>query len=318
MGALLSLLRGGGPTDEPPIDIPVDLEGAQPTAEEVELHGYVMRVMAPAPAYLDALRGYVGCQEDIRKAISTPSRETDEAAWAAVCPAVLKLREYYEFAQKLEEAFPRLLAFLCTGDVMRNLEIRQATAKQLADVLHFVSLFDELKMGNPNVQNDFSYYRRTSSRMRTANPSNQTMVVPDELANRMSLFYAHATPMTKTLVDATTKLLKENNSVSTDNATTILSIVAGVCYNAVVKERAQGAMVHYCLRVLVVTIILYDHVDPEGAFGKSSKVNIRASVRVIQTSGGSGSNNLLNALRYTTLHLNDESTPKSVKLMLAA
>ncbi|KAI8918496.1 hypothetical protein DFJ77DRAFT_428342 [Powellomyces hirtus] len=315
MGGLLSLLRGGGPTDEPPIDIPVDLEGAQPTAEEVELYNYIRQIMAPAPGYLDALRGYVGCQEEIRKAISTPSPETEEAAWAAVCPAVLKLREYYEFAQRLEEAFPRLLAFLCTGDVMQNLEVRQATAKQMADVLHFVSLFDELKMGNPNVQNDFSYYRRTSSRMRMANPAQQNLVVPDELANRMSLFYAHATPMTKSLVDATIRL---NRTVTADAATTILSIISGICYNAVIKERAQGAMVHYCLRVLVVSIILYDHMDPEGAFGKNSKVNIRASVRVIQTSGGSGSNNLLNALRYTTLHLNDESTPKSIKLMLAA
>ncbi|TPX57770.1 hypothetical protein PhCBS80983_g03589 [Powellomyces hirtus] len=290
MGGLLSLLRGGGPTDEPPIDIPVDLEGAQPTAEEVELYNYIRQIMAPAPGYLDALRGYVGCQEEIRKAISTPSPETEEAAWAAVCPAVLKLREYYEFAQRLEEAFPRLLAFLCTGDVMQNLEVRQATAKQMADVLHFVSLFDELK-------------------------AQQNLVVPDELANRMSLFYAHATPMTKSLVDATIRL---NRTVTADAATTILSIISGICYNAVIKERAQGAMVHYCLRVLVVSIILYDHMDPEGAFGKNSKVNIRASVRVIQTSGGSGSNNLLNALRYTTLHLNDESTPKSIKLMLAA
>ncbi|KAJ3005123.1 Protein fam49a [Thoreauomyces humboldtii] len=317
MGQLMTLMRGGGPTDEPPIDIPVDLEGAEPTSEEVELYNYIRQIMAPAPGYLDALRSYVGCQEDIRKAISSPSRETEEAAWAAVCPAVLRLREYYEFAQQLEEAFPKLLAFLCMGDVTRNLEVRQATAKQLADVLHFVSLFDELKMGNPNVQNDFSYYRRTSSRMRMANPANQNLVVPDELANRMSLFYAHATPMSKALVDATLKLLKENNSVTPDAVTNILSIIAGICYNAVIKERAEGAMVHYCLRVLVVSIILYDHVDPEGVFGRTSKVNIRASVRVIQTAGGSGSNNLLNALRYTTIHLNDESTPKSIKLMLA-
>ncbi|KND02994.1 uncharacterized protein SPPG_02067 [Spizellomyces punctatus DAOM BR117] len=272
MGAFLSLLRGGGPTDEPPVDIPVNLEGAQPTADEVEIYQYIIQIMQPAPGYLDALKGYIGCQEEIRKAISSPSRETEEAAWAAVCPAVLKLREYYEFALKLEEAFPRLMAFLCTGDVMRNLEVRQATAKQLADVLHFVSLFDELKMGNPNVQNDFSYYRRTLSRMRMANPSQQNVVVPDELANRMSLFYAHATPMTKSLVDATMKLVKENNTVTPDAVTTILSIISGICYNAVIKERAQGAMVHYCLRVLTVSIILYDHVDPEGAFGKGSKL----------------------------------------------
>ncbi|KAI9106085.1 hypothetical protein DFS34DRAFT_45315 [Phlyctochytrium arcticum] len=315
MGALLSLIRGGVPSDEEPLDIPVDLEGAKPTADEAEIYRYITAIMQPSPGYLDALRAYVGCQEEIRKAISSPSRETEEAAWSAVCPAVLKLREYYEFALKLEEAFPRLWLFLCNGDVLGQLEVRQASAKQFADVLHFVSLFDELKMGNPNIQNDFSYYRRTLSRMRMSN-SQQNVVVPDELANRMSLFYAHATPMTKSLVDATMKLVKEE-SVSPDSVTTILAIISGICYNAVSKERAQGAMIHYCLRVLTVSIILYDHVDPEGAFGKGSKVNIRASVRLIQTAGGSGSNNLLNALRYTTLHLNDESTPKAIKLMLA-
>ncbi|KAJ3279732.1 Protein fam49a [Borealophlyctis nickersoniae] len=318
MGALLSILRGGGQSDEPPIDIPVDLEGAQPTPEEMDMFNYISQLLGPAPTYLDALRNYTGCGDAIRRAISSPSRESEEAAWAAVCPAVLKLKEYYEFAQRLEEAFPRLLAFLCTGDMLRNLEQRQATAKRLADILHFVSQFDELKMGNPNVQNDFSYYRRTLSRMRMSNPSQQNVVVHDELANRMSLFYAHSTPMTKSLIDSSIALVTANKGISADSVTDIFAVLSGICYNAVTKNRAQGAMVDYCLRVLVVCIILYDHVDPNGAFAKTSKLNIRASVRVIQTSGGSGSNGLLNTLRYSTLHLNDESTPKTIKQMLAA
>ncbi|KAI8815094.1 hypothetical protein BJ742DRAFT_733606 [Cladochytrium replicatum] len=104
-------------------------------------------------------------------AISSPSRESEEAAWNALYPAVLKLRDYYEFAVRLEqEAFPRVLHFLCVGDVAKNLESFQATATQLGDLLHFVSLFDELKMVNPNIQNDFSYYRRSLSRMKMASP----------------------------------------------------------------------------------------------------------------------------------------------------
>ena len=34
-------------------------------------------------------------------------------------------------------------------------------------------------------------------------------VISNELANRMSLFYAHATPMLKVLSDATTKFVAE-------------------------------------------------------------------------------------------------------------
>jgi len=318
MGALLSILKGGGQSDEPPIDIVVDLEGAQPTPEEMDIYNYITRLLQPAPQYLDALRNYTGCGDAIRRAISSPSRETEEAAWAAVCPAVLKLKEYFEFAQALEEAFPRILGFLCTGDVLQNLERRHATAKRLADILHFVSQFDELKMGNPNIQNDFSYYRRTLSRMRMSNPNQQNVVVHDELANRMSLFYAHSTPMTKSLIDSSTALVNSNKGISTEAATDIFAVFAGICYNSVTKNRAQGAMVDYCLRVLVVCIILYDFVDPNGAFAKGSKLNMRASIRVIQMSGGSGTNSLLNTLRYSTLHLNDEASPKQIKQMLAS
>ncbi|KAJ3043808.1 Protein fam49a [Rhizophlyctis rosea] len=150
------------------------------------------------------------------------------------------------------------------------------------------------------------------------NPNQQSVVVHDELANRMSLFYAHSTPMTKALIDSALMLVSSNKGIPAENVTDVFAIFCGICYNAVTKGRAQGAMIDYCLRVMVVCIILYDHVDPVGAFAKTSKLNIRASVRVIQTNGGSGSNTLLNTLRYSNLHLNDESTPKAIKQMLAS
>lgn len=102
-------------------------------------------------------------------------------------------------------------------------------------------------MTNPAIQNDFSYYRRTISRNRINNlqvrgqcpPPAQELPSPsragggwaggsgcspisprplqldaesevnNEMANRMSLFYAEATPMLKTLSNATTKFVSE-------------------------------------------------------------------------------------------------------------
>jgi len=94
-------------------------------------------------------------------------------------------------------------------------------------------------MTNPAIQNDFSYYRRTISRNRINNlqvrgapqdhlpegqraqqcchqphvPSTPQLdaesEVNNEIANRMSLFYAEATPMLKTLSNATTKFVSE-------------------------------------------------------------------------------------------------------------
>jgi hypothetical protein len=43
---------------------------------------------------------------------------------------------------------------------------------------------------------------------------------------------------------------------------------------------------------------------------------MKSHIKLIQTSGGPHTEGLLNALRYTTKHLNDETTPKTVKVML--
>ncbi|KAI8849608.1 hypothetical protein BC829DRAFT_416657 [Chytridium lagenaria] len=316
MGALLALLRGGGANEEPPIDVNVDLEAARPTPDENQLFAYASESLNATQYLLDLLRGYQGCGDAIRKAISNPSRETEEAAWNVVSPAVSTLKDFYTFSQKIEDLLPRLLVFLCNGNVIQNLEAHQATARRLADLLHFTSTFDELKMSNPNIQNDFSYYRRTLSRMRMANIATNNLVVHDELANRMSLFYAHSSPMAKCVIDSAQNLVRRNE-VNAEGLTDCLAILAAVCYNAAVKGRAQGAMVEYCLRVMTMCIIVYDHVAPIGAFAKGTKVNVRASVKAIQTLGGSGSQSLLNSLRYSTVHLNDETTPKNVKQILA-
>lgn len=110
-----------------------------------------------------------------------------------------------------------------------------------------LTLVSPPQMTNPAIQNDFSYYRRTISRNRinnlqvrglccspVASPGGSqgwewlggggsgTPVTPitppqldaesevnNEMANRMSLFYAEATPMLKTLSNATTKFVSE-------------------------------------------------------------------------------------------------------------
>lgn len=70
------------------------------------------------------------------------------------------------------------------------------------------------QMKTPAIQNDFSYYRRTVNRMRMCrDQSDQSLPrVPDvscEVANRMSLFYARATPMLLVLVEATSRFVQE-------------------------------------------------------------------------------------------------------------
>lgn len=68
----------------------------------------------------------------------------------------------------------------------------------------------ELQMKTPAIQNDFSYYRRTIARQRmSTSDDGDVKEVSTELANRMSLFYAHATPMLRVLSDAVSQFVSE-------------------------------------------------------------------------------------------------------------
>ncbi|KAG5841846.1 hypothetical protein ANANG_G00171310 [Anguilla anguilla] len=288
----------------------LDFENAQPSEPERELWEQVSVVLKDGREILDDLQSYDGAGEVIREVGGgrrgghpAPQQEgLQEKSWGAVVPLVGMLKKFYEFSMRLEATLRDLLAF--------------------AEILHFTLRFDELKMTNPAIQNDFSYYRRTLSRMRIKNvPAVGENEVNNELANRMSLFYAEATPMLKTLSDATLKFVSENKDLPLENTTDCLSTMASVCKVMLETPEyrsrfASEETASFCLRVMVGVIILYDYVNPAGAFVKSSKIDMKGCIKVLRDQPPNSVEGLLNALRYTTKHLNDETTSKQIKSML--
>lgn len=138
-----------------------------------------------------------------------------------------------------------LLSELCSERMtsLKHLETQQALVKQFADILDFVLKFDDAKMLNPSIQNDFSYYRRTISRLRTGpGPGGQTLpagfaalpALSAETANRMSLFYAHATPMLRLLSDATQAYV--SSSMSQEVTAETLGTMAKVCQRMIENQ----------------------------------------------------------------------------------
>jgi len=178
-------MGGGGPNAP---DFVVDFENPKPSEDELSLFNQVDSVLQKSPVILEKLSNYSGCEEYIRKAITTPGPETEEAAWSAVLPAVDQLQEFFDYAMELETWFPKLLVSLCKDHTKNSLQNQQALAKQLASIFDFVLRFDDAKMTNPAIQNDFSYYRRTLNRMKISKRE-MNIKIRDELANRMSLFF---------------------------------------------------------------------------------------------------------------------------------
>jgi hypothetical protein len=201
----------------------------------------------------------------------------------ALLPAVLLLKDLFDYSKELEVLFPKLLTALMKEDPANGtapaLATQQALAKQLADVLDFVLQFDDAKMINPGIQNDFSYYRRSLARLLLNKETAEDIVVKDELANRMSLFFASPTPMMKVLTDSTTLFVEEHGAalnVTRDSVTIGLSLMANVCFEMVGKGRFTSVQTNmFCLRCMTGSIILVDHLSRLGAFHKKSLINVR-------------------------------------------
>jgi hypothetical protein len=143
----------------------------------------------------------------------------------------------------------------------------------------------------------------------------------------MSFFFAYPTPMMKVLIDATAKTYaKDDEKIET--LIQGLSLLANVSLKAVVdalenpshqEDVGNGEDHHVMLFLCTITgcVILVDHLDPRGVFHSKSTIMIKTAVETI--TGYRDIDNtdfLLNSLRFTTCHLNDETTIASVKRLL--
>ncbi|XP_037075851.1 CYFIP-related Rac1 interactor A-like [Pollicipes pollicipes] len=325
MGNLLRLLARDDCCSVQKYDIFLDFENAEPTESELETWTEVGRVLEESREMLSELQQYKGAAKEIREAIASPSDDSQERAWDAVVPLVLMLKRFYLFSLEIYRIVPRILFELCSGPMTPSihLETQQALVKQFADILEFVLKFDEMKMNTPAVQNDFSFYRRTLNsqhyRLRGERPDTE---LDNDTANRMSLFYADATPMLKTLSEATSRFVREHKEIPVENTTETLGTMGKVCQrmleNPALIARFRREETHlFILRVMVGLVILYDHVHPAGAFVKATSLDVKGCIKVLKEQPPANSDALLNALRYTTKHLNDENTPKQIKTLLA-
>ncbi|XP_026688055.1 protein FAM49B-like, partial [Diaphorina citri] len=143
-----------------------------------------------------------------------------------------------------------------------------------------------------------------------------------ELTNRMSLFYANATPMLRCLGDFTSEFVQQNPDIPLDLTTELLCTMARVCLRMLdtpdlLAQFERDSTALFVMRVMTGLLILIDHVAPQGVFVKSCNVDVKAAVKLLKDQPPARSEALLNALRYTTKHLNQDTTPKQIKHLLA-
>lgn len=301
----------------------VDFENSSPTEQELPLYDNVKSLMKESTVVMDVLKNYKGATESIRKAIANPSDvEIQTTTWGEVIECVKLLRRIYIFSQELSKYMPDLFMEISgpPEKPFENITLKQSLARLCAEIINFTLMADEIKMGNPTIQNDFSYYRRTSSRKRQTNEESVegSFEISLEEANHMSLFFASPTPFMNIITQTTCKVISQAKIAEVTDS---LASLAHICWEMVENPQMSCRFKNQetkkiCLRLIVGVIVIYDHVHPNGAFRKDSPFDLKNYVRVIKESGGDDASNLINAIRYTCKHFNDESTPRATKSLL--
>lgn len=287
--------------------------------------------MSRGQGILKSLDKYSDCGGSIRKALSNPTPENERDAFSAVKANVEIINQFFQFSKELgmfaffslispmvsdlvlcvEREFPASLKSLASEDEKSSISEQQAISKKIADVMDFVLKFDELKMQRPGLQNDFSFYRRSLGK----HSSDPDLVVRDDEASFISLFIAQPIPMMTALAKATSELLNESSHLSTQ-VPKVLATIANVCLHLVKSKKIEEPATNMlAIRAMVGSIVLFDHISTEGAFVKRSGINIRQAVLLVVREY-SDQKPLINALRYSTLHFSDDSTPSSITSLL--
>jgi len=305
MGGLLNSFKNDSPHQ---VNFFLDFQNVrEPTSgADVQVFNDTSEILGRSGECLALMENYTGCSALIYEAINRPTADNERLVWDRLIPSIEHLHMIYDYGYEILRAASTLLSTLCRPG--NSLENQTALAKQLCDLFNFVLQFDDKKMMNPHVNNDFSYYRRSLPKQKA---TGFKPTIADDAANKMSLFYAYPTPMMNLL---SSQLVVDGMGVSKEDIIMGLGSFANVCADMVNKGIFPDRDLNlYCLRAMTATIILIDHLNDEGVFCRRSPVNIKSAIVLLKSKADEfETQGLLNSLKYTTRHLHDQDTPAAI------
>lgn len=183
--------------------------------------------------------------------------------------------------------------------------------EKLASLVDFAVRFDSVKAITPDIQNDLSHFRRFIA-INSVN-SNQLESLVDASLDAMSLFVADHCPMLKVLIRAI-----EGAIVKEPAAVGVLAELANSRCACLTGSRPKdGRPMMKFLRSMTGAIILYDHTAVHGAFCSKSEVKIKRCVKELVQGKQSGTTlELINIIKYCSLHYNDSSTSDKIRALM--
>jgi len=126
------------------------------------------------------------------------------------------------------------------------------------------------------------------------------VLVKDDDASGMALFTAEHIPMTTAIAKAAASTLEKNTYVL--NA---LALMTNSCYTMLQNKSFTRQDINlFVARAMTGALVCYDHVDPNGVFGKKSPIRVKNIVLLLKKDFPQ-ENGLINAIRFSTKHFKD-------------
>lgn len=116
-------------------------------------------------------------------------------------------------------------------------------------------------MLKPEIQNDFSYYRRSLGSKSLSSGDVAKPPVTADLANVISMWLAQNLPMISSI-----------NGRETRNAA--IGHLANVCCGLILRNVCPEDEVTKVMNIMIAATVIYDRITPEGSFSNNSLVKV--------------------------------------------
>ncbi|KAL7993558.1 hypothetical protein Plhal703r1_c66g0169531 [Plasmopara halstedii] len=266
-------------------------------------------VISQSKTALVRLQCYEGCLQLIQKTVREPKNENLKTELVnRLSRNITTLRVFYDLATDIETIFVALIQ-ICSQKATKK--AAAYLIEKIASLVDFAVSFDSLKAKTSDIQNDLSHFRRFLAI--NAAKLNQLESLADAPLNAMSFFVADHCPMLKVLIRAIEcAMAKEPAAV---DVSAILANSRCACMTS--SRPKDGRPMMNFLRAMTGAIILYDHTAVHGAFCSKSEVKIKRCVKeLVQGKHNGATLELIDTIKYCSLHYNDSSTPIKIRTLM--
>jgi len=179
----------------------------------------------------------------------------------------------------------------------------------LAQYLHFCWKFDQGKMMQPGIQNDFAGYRRVVGKVQMDQVPG--MKVDEAATGTISMWIADMFPFTGKCVGAVASAPKRAVLAALANCCCgMLGRMGGVATGGGFGGAPpEIGSVQWLLEVMVASLVFYDRASVGASVFTTKDIQIRKCIAAIKKQGGPGRDALINSLKYSTINFNDAPGP---------